>query len=401
MTEDYHIIPAQEGEAIELEQVVTKPSAAQIDKRIVYPEADGWREQSTAGIERFLFGAATKIVSADFDFDEETIILGDATGGNITGTLPPVATSKNRIYFAKKIEPVQSSKRFTVAAQPGEFIDHASSVSLSTRDEFIGVISDATRWRIIAVLKRLAYPPGFVRGARLSYISASSVSIGTVAKDSFVRDNADSFNHNWAGILTADITISGPGGLQTGSIEAANEWLGVHVIGDTTEVNPIKALLIPDGTAFSEAGYDVNRRLGWVRNKARNFIRFDQTGIDSERVVLYDVASVQTVLQNGTATSFTPVDLKEFIPPTSQWALCHFEFLGSSASSDFGIKPSNFVNSLRFTAPLISQPSYTPVGQEVRKVLWTMTDENQSIDYILSSSSSELDIAPAGWKEYL
>lgn len=247
----------------------------------------------------------------------------------------------------------------------------------------------------------LGYPPGHIREGRLSYVSASSVSIGTAGKNSSARDDADLRNIDWTGALAVDITLSGAGGLDTGT-EVADAWYAVHVIADSNVVNPVAAMLSLSASAPTlPSGYDQFRRLGWVRNKTSNFIRFAQTGIGSERIILYDVSSVQTVLQNGLATDFTAVDLSEFIPPTSQWALCHFEFLGSSSSSDFGIRPTGFVNALRFTAPLVFQPSFKPVGQEARQVLWTMTDESQSIDYILSSSTSELDIAPAGWRECL
>lgn len=144
-----HTFNENDGEGENLRELTAKPTAPQLKNWKIYPKASGWSILSAANVERFLFGVATKTEIADFNFAEETIIFGDASAGNVIGTLPPAAASKDQIYFAKKIEPIQASKRFRIAAQPGEFIDHASFVDLSARDEFVVLVSDGTRWRII------------------------------------------------------------------------------------------------------------------------------------------------------------------------------------------------------------------------------------------------------------
>ena len=62
-------------------------------------------------------------------------------------------------------------------------------------------------------------PGGYVMGAKLTWGSVSTVKIGTVGKDSVVRDSTDELDIFWNGELTGDIVSD----LDTGS-EAADTW---------------------------------------------------------------------------------------------------------------------------------------------------------------------------------
>lgn len=168
-------------------------------------------------------------------------------------------------------------------------------------------------------------PLGHLRGGRLVRASASTVSLGTSGQDSEARDTANSFNMRWNGVLTADITVSGANGLDTGA-EAASTWYAVHVIADSSGVNPAASLLSLSGTAPTlPSGYDVFRRLGWVRNDAgSNFIDFIQFGEGRRRVVKYvDAVSSRQVLTAGAATVVTAISLAALMPTTSQEAYLH------------------------------------------------------------------------------
>jgi len=71
-------------------------------------------------------------------------ILGDATSGAITITLPSAAGIAGRVYVVKKID--NSTNAVTVAASGSETIDGATSVSLSTQWGSVRVQSDGSNW---------------------------------------------------------------------------------------------------------------------------------------------------------------------------------------------------------------------------------------------------------------
>lgn len=164
--------------------------------------------------------------------------------------------------------------------------------------------------------------PGHVNGARLSFNSVTKADIGTTGERSSVADSDRDVVIEWSGVLTADPTVAGAGGLQTGESEAADEWLSMNVIDDTTRVNSPAALLIPDGVAFLESGYDVIRRLGFLRNNgSSDFLKFRQFGSGRARWIEYDEEnSVLEVLNAGTgsAGTFIDIDCSGVVPPTSE-----------------------------------------------------------------------------------
>ncbi len=167
--------------------------------------------------------------------------------------------------------------------------------------------------------------PGMMEGARLARASASTATIGTASLDSHVRDSTNAYTMSWTGTLTADITAAGAGGLDTGS-EAASTWYAVHVIGDTSRVNATDVMLSLSATAPTlPAGYDVFRRVGWVRNDgSSNLIDFIQFGSDQHRRIKYvDAVSNRQVLTAGSATAVTAIALAALMPTTSQEAFIH------------------------------------------------------------------------------
>jgi len=159
---------------------------------------------------------------------------------------------------------------------------------------------------------------GFVHGAATAYGSAATVTIGTTAKPSAAMGSSANFIIDWSGVLTADITTSGAGGLQTGETEAADTWYGIHVIGDSTGALTPAALLIPEGVAFSEAGYDTERRVGWVRNDAASdFVPFRSTGTSKTRRIIYtNSVADRAVLAGGADVGFVAVPCAVLVPPS-------------------------------------------------------------------------------------
>lgn len=319
-------------------------------------------------------------------FEEDAFIDMDEVRVVNDGSFDLVIRHNTSTVAANRVL-VDGGEDFTLA--PGK-------VALLIRD------GGVNRWRLYALnVPGRAWPPGFLRAARLAFATAAQVTIGTASVTSSVRDSADSFNIEWTTALTADITLAGAGGLDTGS-EAAGTWYAVHVIADSSGVNPVDALLSLSATAPTlPTGYDKFRRLGWVRNDASSdFLRFSQTQAGNDRTYMYDIplAGDIEVLSNGSAIVFTAVDLSVAVPPTSRWSFLRLDFLPISSSQDFAIRPSDFVNADRTTAPFLWQAG-VDLSTEARMVFWVECDDNQSIDYIQSSASNTLDIVIVGFRD--
>ena len=176
-----------------------------------------------------------------------------------------------------------------------------------------------------------------VVGARYTYLTASTASIGTTNEDSLVVVDDGTCALTFNGVKNVDIGVTGAGGLQTGSTEAASTWYGVYVIGDTSIQNAVNILLIPDGTAFSESGYDVKKLVGWIRNDASgNFMETTQTGGGNARYHEYNIPiSDRKPLEGGSATALTEVDCSSLVPPGCRRGQIQIGFeTGSAGAAD-------------------------------------------------------------------
>lgn len=182
-----------------------------------------------------------------------------------------------------------------------------------------GSIFQSTGPTSAPIFKLPLLPTGYIDGLGLSFNTVAIVDIAAGE----ASDSTHVFNLVLSTPKTADITVTGAGGLQTGSTEAVDTWYKVLVIGTAFgPPEPTNVLLVPDGTAFSEVGFDVFRQVGWVRNDgSSNFIDFKMTGDGKHRTVMWinDTAN-RLVLSGGSAQTATAVDCSSLVPPTSELA---------------------------------------------------------------------------------
>ncbi len=230
-------------------------------------------------------------------------------------------------------------------------------------------------------------PKKNVAGSLFTFVSVTSVKIGTSGEDSVVRDSSDVMDIAWSGELTAAITTTGAGGLQTSSFEAADTWYEIHVIADTTGANVPAALLIPTGTAFSESGYDVSTLVGWVRNNgSSDFISFDCFGKGNERIYFFTTeTSTRVVLAGGNANGepATAVDCSSLIPPIGK-AFALFGLAQNGAPSVFLRQSGTGVNTVTLTRAQIIAGLF-------------VTDSSQQIFYTNSTPAGDVDITVRGF----
>jgi len=185
-----------------------------------------------------------------------------------------------------------------------------------------------------------ALPAGYVDGLKVSYVSASQVSIaiGRCRSDDNTTDIVST------GTLTANIATSGANGLDTGS-EASDTWYSVWIIWNSGTGTAASLLSASMTSPTLPSGYTKKRRVGVVRNYGSNFLLFTQIVSEGRaREYIYDQVSenVLEVLTNGGATSWTNVDLSSFVSPTSTTALIRVMFYGTDApGGHVSIRPDN------------------------------------------------------------
>lgn len=253
-------------------------------------------------------------------------------------------------------------------------------------------------WTSAGTGDRPPLPIGFIFNARLNWDSVSQVSLGTVGEISAAKDSRGARDIFWKGVLTARFAVSGPGGLQTGSVEAPNTWYRVLVISDSTGTNPTAALLVPEGTAFSQAGYDIFRRLGYVRNDgASNLLKFGQVGDGNQRFMFYDEpAGSLAALLNGNATVFTDVVLASWVPPIGRCQVflgLAFENVGGAGTDELLIRPKGST----VVAPAVRLAPGILLTSKQKQNLVMFANANQTIQYAVSAAADSADIAVVGY----
>lgn len=226
---------------------------------------------------------------------------------------------------------------------------------------------------------------------RFTYINSNSV---LVPQGSY-RDDTNVYTINMSPPRTLNIAITGVGGLQTGSLQSPNTWYGAYVIGDSTGGTFPDVLFIPEGVAFSEAGYDVARLIGWVRNDAMtNFIPFYTTGSGREQLYLWDIDSQSEILAAGGATSWTQIDCSDWIAPTSNIGLFQ---LGITASTPFAGMTIRTNGATGTYNAFVVRPGVTTTITN-RSFGTMITDENQIIEYEVFNAADDAYLSVQGFK---
>jgi hypothetical protein len=110
--------------------------------------------------------------------------------------------------------------------------------------------------------------------------------------------------------LTVDLTASGANGLDTGS-EAANTWYYLWLIMNTTTDTVAGLWSTSASNPTLPSGYDKKRLISAIRNNSGSNLYYIHQQDRKVRKWTYD-----TALSVGTATSWTAVNLGNFVPPS-------------------------------------------------------------------------------------
>lgn len=259
-------------------------------------------------------------------------------------------------------------------------------------------------WASAGTGKVVPVPAGFIFNSRFNWDSVSQVSVGKAGVISVLKDSRASFDISWGGVLTASMAVVGAGGLQTGSVEAANTWYRVLIIADSSGVNAPAALLVPEGTAFSQSGYDVFRRVGYVRNNgSSNFLKFFQAGDGNIRFIYYDeTAATLAMLVNGNATAFADVSLAAVVPPIGRATVyigVAFENAGAgtAATDEILLRPKGST----IATPVVRMAPGIGLTQKQKQNMLMFVDATQTLQYQVSAANDSADIAVVGYYDEL
>lgn len=359
---------------------------------------------------------ATEVLSANrtITIDEPTNLAFDPNGANRQINLPTGASSaragKHHLICNADPDPegphltIQEGGTELATLKPG---DVALVLSASTSGDWkVGSVSGATKQIGIPPVHTVVYPmdvqhrwlfgtrnPNFIEGFRPVFTSYSAISVSPgVASAVFGQVG---FPVVSSASMPIDITASGAGGLDTG-VEAASTWYAIHVIGDSTGTNPTNAMLSLSPTAPTlPAGYDMFRRVGWVRNDpSSNIIPFIVFGEDNSRIVRWlNSISFRNILSGGAATVVTLVSAAAFVPPTTR--NCHL------LAYNFGTTLAILVDAAS-TGPGLFDPFIDAVNAEREQDISDFpTDAAQNVAYQNSGAGGSLSLYIMGYKEHI
>jgi hypothetical protein len=200
------------------------------------------------------------------------------------------------------------------------------------------------------------------------------------------------------------------GGREAGSgAEAANTWYYVHVIGDSTGVNPTSAVFSTSRTAGGitlPSGYDKSFVIPKfaVRNDASSdIIPFDFVGWPFAPNCVYNVTiarpngtagptSVLDVAVGAAATSYTNVDCSSFIPPISTMGLFNLSGTAGASAAVVNVRPDGETHDGRGIVQDIDTQRYAPIDFMMK------TSASQVIEYKSSVAAPKVQIAVVGWR---
>jgi len=214
------------------------------------------------------------------------------------------------------------------------------------------------------------------------------------------RDSTGIYTIHNSGNLTIDITHSGANGLDTGS-ESSSTWYAVHLIADTSGTNSVAGLLSLSPTSPTlPNGYNVFRRIGWVRNSlTSDFLDFAQRGSGSERSYYHlEGPTIINALSNGSATTWTDIDLSSLVPSTSMTVFLN---IGFTATLQGSVGDRLF---LRMKGASKQAIVIAPGEKNVSTFIVPLTmntSSDQIIQYQVTNSDNQAGIWVYGWKDEL
>ncbi len=170
------------------------------------------------------------------------VVLGDATGGDITISLPPATGVEGKVF---KIKNYGATGVVTVDANSSETIDGALTIDLEVQNQAIEIYSDGANWLLVSREKSKFVPLISGTCGGFSTTSPTPSLITNMSLDaendggrkfeiSFQSDGSGNESYMGAGILGASVICAAVAILKRNSTEIARYRVGGTAINNAT-----------------------------------------------------------------------------------------------------------------------------------------------------------------------
>lgn len=200
-------------------------------------------------------------------------------------------------------------------------------------------------------------------------------------------------------VISPDITDSGLNGLDTGTVAASNVY-AVYLVADPVTQQDVGAIYSLSLTGpLMPFGYSAYALIGFVVTDATADILVGSwtAGNSSHRSFYYD-APIATAITAGAATSYTAVNLSDFVPAIQDTPVSvAYAFTPGAASRVLNLTPGNGVGN----AVTITGQVAAVVISGNAEVLAKVTSSVPEIDYKVSNAADAVALLVAGYDFYI
>ncbi len=177
----------------------------------------------------------------------------------------------------------------------------------------------------------------YLVGLRLANDATTPDEIVTIATGQ-ARDSTNANDIVVSTAISANNTVAGAGGLDTGTV-AASTFYAVYVLDDSTGYNSPTGLLSLSATApVIPGGYDMYRRVGFVLTDATSdFLVFDQRGSGKDRPMYYR-ESIATDITAGSSATFAAVSVVASVPKASIMGIFKVTYTPTAANDEMALR---------------------------------------------------------------
>lgn len=225
----------------------------------------------------------------------------------------------------------------------------------------------------------------YINGLNLSRTSDEVVAIAAGQ----ARDSSNINDIVVSSALAVNNTTNGANGLDTGTV-ANSTFYAVFVIGDSTGYQEAAGLLSTSATDPNlPGGYDMFRRIGWVKTDGTaDFLEFRQEGASEDRWMYYDVA-IATDITSGASATFAAVDMSDGIPDLTVSGTVNLlsAFTPTGADDTLELRPGSSSASVGY---IVESGSAAGVAKTTNLVC--PFDATTGVDYKVTGSATALSV---------
>lgn len=197
-------------------------------------------------------------------------------------------------------------------------------------------------------------------------------------------------------VLSASVTINaatnGINGLDTGVL-VLSALYAIYAVGDSSGNNASGACISANASQpLLPVGYDMYRRIGWVRTDASvHFLKGYWSGSSNQRLFVYDVP-IATAVTAGASATYAAVTLTTFVPAFNNVAvLIESNWTANAAADNLAYQPFNGVgDQVKYIAPVAGATAHTIVRDYVQAQLDSGAPK---INYKVSAGAVAINVA--------